>query len=46
MSKKYVQIGGFLFLVAALWYFVGAEVAAFTAIAVAIWEFVRPSIKG
>lgn len=42
-SKKYIQVIGFVAVVMVVWKFVGPELAAVTATAVAIWEFLNPS---
>lgn len=48
MINKYIylQVIGFLVVIALLWRIVSPEVAAITATVVAIWEFIRPSHKG
>jgi hypothetical protein len=47
MDNKYIflQILGFMILIALLWRFGGPELAAITATMVAIWEFIDPSRK-
>ena len=43
---KYIQVIGFLVVIALLWRIGSAEIAAVTATMVAIWEFIHPSYKG
>lgn len=43
MKNKYIQIIGFIIIIVAIWHFVSPESAVSTAVAVAIWEFLRPS---